>query len=173
MIFILVYHRDVNMHIASNLHVKQIAVYKSHKKGLKCLPGSVFRFQLNIWDKNMFIVKHQISIKYSWVTPWLWETFKSVASYIWVFCVVVRNLRERLLDIIRNLMWKKKKKTPSWDWKCHKSHIGQKKCFTLKYREKCIYFVLTEHTFYYEHWTHIKVYIFRKLTVQRFHWSRD
>ena len=33
----------------------------------------------------------------------------------------------------------------------HKSHIGQKKCFTPKYREKCIYFVLTEHTFYYEH----------------------
>ena len=28
----------------------------------------------------------------------------------------------------------------------HKSHIGQKKCFTPKYREKCIYFVLTQNT---------------------------
>ena len=42
----------------------------------------------------------------------------------------------------------------------HKSHIGQKKCFTPKYSEKCTYFVLTEHTLYYEHRTHIKVYIF-------------
>ena len=44
----------------------------------------------------------------------------------------------------------------------HKSHIGQKKCFTPKYREKCIYFVLTEQTFFFynEHLTHIKVYIF-------------
>ena len=46
----------------------------------------------------------------------------------------------------------------------HKSHIGQKKCFTPKYREKCTYFVLTEQTIYYEHLTHIKVYIFWKLT---------
>ena len=30
----------------------------------------------------------------------------------------------------------------------HKSHIGQKKCFTPKYREKCICFVLMEHTLY-------------------------
>ena len=37
----------------------------------------------------------------------------------------------------------------------HKSHKGQKKCFTSKYREKCIYFVLTEHTLYYEHLTHL------------------
>ena len=42
----------------------------------------------------------------------------------------------------------------------HKSHIGQKKCFTPKYEEKCIYLVLTEHTLYYERWTHIKVPIF-------------
>ena len=36
----------------------------------------------------------------------------------------------------------------------HKSHMGQKKCFTPKYTEKCIYIVVTEHTFYYEHLTH-------------------
>ena len=47
----------------------------------------------------------------------------------------------------------------------HKSHTGQKICFTPKYREKCIYFVLKDHTLYCEHLTHIKVYIFWKLAV--------
>ena len=43
----------------------------------------------------------------------------------------------------------------------HKSHIGQKNCFTPKYhREKCTYVVLTEQTLYNEHLKHIKVYIF-------------
>ena len=41
----------------------------------------------------------------------------------------------------------------------HKSHI-RKKCFTPKQTQKCIYFVSMEHTVYYEHLTHTKVYIF-------------
>ena len=53
------------------------------------------------------------------------------------------------------------------------SHIiGLKKCSTPKYREKCIYFVLTGHILYHKHLTHTNVYIFWKLTVQRFHWYR-
>ena len=57
-----------------------------------------------------------------------------------------------------------------------RSHVAtghyQKKSFTSKYREKYIYFVLMEHTLYYEHLTQIKAYIFWKLTVQTFNWYR-
>ena len=99
------------------------------------------------------MVHAQLCSEWPWLRYW---------SHVQIFCYhQINSLRQNLYNFVRFHFTK----MACFKYGGHitygyKSHIGLKKCFTPKYREKCIYFFLTEHTLYHEHLTHIKVYIF-------------